>query len=378
MKRLIVPARPNWQQAVTRQGLLFHSSGNQPYWREDAFYVFTRQQIDELEAATNEVQRLYLRAVEHVITQRRFRELGVPERAIPLILKSWDEDHPALYDRFDFRYDGVTAPKLLENNADTPTSLLEAAVIQWYAMKDRYGRRGDQFNSLHDALIAKWKELRRYLKPDAPVYFACDSDSLEDRMTILYLMDTAQQAGHEVVELGMADIGWDSDRRRFVDLGGNPIANIFKLYPWEHMFADDYAPRLEESQDAMFWMEPAWNMLLSNKALLAVLWELFPGHPNLLPAYLGDPRELTAYVKKPFYSREGQGITIVRAGSGFRTAAGEEGYVYQALAELPEFDGQHPVIGSWLVDGASCGMGIRECEGLITDNMARFVPHVMV
>jgi glutathionylspermidine synthase len=55
---------------------------------------------------------------------------------------------------------------------------------------------------------------------------------------------------------------------------------------------------------------------------------------------------------------------------------GEEGFVYQALTPIPVFDGNYAVIGSWLVDGVACGMGIRESDGPITDNVSRFVPHM--
>ena len=50
--------------------------------------------------------------------------------------------------------------------------------------------------------------------------------------------------------------------------------------------------------------------------------------------------------------------------------------MYQALAPVPVFDGNHAVVGSWVVDGVSCGVGIRESDGPITDNLSRFVPHV--
>ncbi|MBP7133899.1 glutathionylspermidine synthase family protein [Patescibacteria group bacterium] len=389
MKRQALEERPDWRKRVVAKGMLYYADGNVPYWRDDAIYTFTAAQIDEIEAATNAIQDMYLKAVEHVLTNGRLRELGIPERMIPLILKSWDEEHPAIYDRFDLCYDGKHPPKLLENNADTPTSLLEAAVIQWFAIKDRFGEDADQFNSLHERLVAKWAELKdgRHLKQGppgllggtetAPVYFAFDGTLLEDRMTILYLMETAMQAKLKTVELGMSDIGWHAGKKCFVDLKEEPIRNIFKLYPWEYLAEDAFAAHLEESQNDMFWMEPAWNMVLSCKGLLAILWELFPNHPNLLPAYLGHPHGLGQYAKKPFYSREGQGITLVRDGASARNPVGEPNFVYQALCELPSFEGHHPVIGSWLIDGVAAGMGIRESDGLITDNMAHFVPHLI-
>ena len=129
----------------------------------------------------------------------------------------------------------------------------------------------------------------------------------------------------------------------------------------------------------MQWIEPIWKMLWANKALLAVLWELYPNHANLLPAYFDGPRDLTRYVKKPKMAREGANITYV-GDTRIETGGdyGEEGFVYQALAPVPVFDGNYAVVGSWVVDGVACGMGIRESDGPITDNQSRFVPHLLL
>ncbi len=117
--------------------------------------------------------------------------------------------------------------------------------------------------------------------------------------------------------------------------------------------------------------------MLSNKAVLPLLWELFPGHPNLLPASFEPLRG--DQVKKPVLGREGANISVIRGG---RTVAetpgdyGADGFVYQQYAALPDFGGLRPVVGSWVVDGEPAGMGIRE-DGLITGNLARFVPHAI-
>jgi glutathionylspermidine synthase len=119
-------------------------------------------------------------------------------------------------------------------------------------------------------------------------------------------------------------------------------------------------------------------MLLSNKGVLPILWELFPGHPNLLEAHFHDPKKLTDYVKKPLLSREGANLTIRRGSSVQETAGpyGAEGFVYQARARIPNCNGTYPVLGSWLIDGVAAGIGIRESATPITDNRSCFVPHL--
>jgi len=129
----------------------------------------------------------------------------------------------------------------------------------------------------------------------------------------------------------------------------------------------------------MLWIEPIWKMMWSNKALLAILWELNPDHELLLPTYLDGPRELTSYVRKPLLGREGAGIAVVRDGvlvEGALSGENEEGYVYQELASMAMGGGKTAVFGSWLVDGEPAGMGIRESTGPVTNNTSCFVPHL--
>jgi glutathionylspermidine synthase len=281
------------------------------------------------------------------------------------------------FGRFDLGYDGSSPPKLFEFNCDTPTSLLEAAVVQW-SWKQECFPDADQFNNLHDKLVAKWRDIAPLLPPE--VHFAHVSDEAgEDIVTTAYLRDTAEAAGLMTIPLLIEHIGWDEDRRCFVDLAEQPIDAIFKLYPWEWLTNETFAGPLLESLDRTRWLEPVWKMIWSNKAILAILWHLFPDHPNLLPATFDIP--VGDAVAKPLLSREGANVSIRKADRVIAETAGEygeEGFVYQSLYRLPEAaPGCFPVIGSWVVDGEPAGMGIRE-DGLITGNTARFVPHIIL
>jgi glutathionylspermidine synthase len=124
-------------------------------------------------------------------------------------------------------------------------------------------------------------------------------------------------------------------------------------------------------------VEPAWKMLLSNKAILPVLWEMFPDHPNLLAASFDPGRFATDFVKKPIYSREGANVSISAGGRTVEAPGdyGAERYIWQAYHELPRFDGNYTVVGSWVVGDDPAGVGIREDDSPITRNSSRFVPH---
>lgn len=376
---MTIAPRPGWRNTVESQGLIFHTANGQPYWDESACYVFTPGEIDRLESATAELQRLYMEAGQYVLDHDRLPEMAIPDRAARLVRDTWESEPPSLYGRFDLAFTGGDEPpKLLEYNADTPTSLLEASVIQWFWMRDVFAN-ADQFNSLHERLLDKWRELVPYL-PGKAAHFACVRDSAEDFMTVSYLRDLAEQAGLRTSFLHMDEIGWNDGLARFEDPHGLAMSTIFKLYPWEWMIREEFAPHLDANPQATRWIEPAWKMLWSNKAMLPILWELFPDHPNLLPSFFSAPRDPLNHVRKPIFSREGADVTVVRNGHARRSPTrgyGAEGFIYQDLAPLPSFSGNVPVLGSWVVDHAPAGMGIRESRDLVTDDFSRFVPHVI-
>ncbi len=369
MKRHSIDPREDWEETVSQQGLTYHTSDEGPYWDERVCYSFTQREIVELEYATNQLNTFCMQAVQHVLDEKRLGEFGIPEAFHDWIGQSWEDSQLQLYGRFDLVYDGQSPPKMLEFNADTPTSLVEASVAQWFWMGDyskRLGRPLDQFNSLHEKLIARFKlfQQKRWA-------FACFTENPEDLMNTVYLMDEAHQAGIDPVMLDVEQISWDG--QDFTTPEGRAMGQIFKLYPWEWMLEEEFGKYLPTSQTQ--WCEPPWKMILSNKTILAVLYELFPDCCYLLPAYLepfGD-----TYVRKPTWSREGANVAVVHQGSEILTREGSYGapFVYQQFCPLPVFDNCYPVIGSWVVGEEAAGMGIREDRTLVTGNMSRFVPH---
>lgn len=344
------------------------------YWNENACYVFDMAEVDALEATSNELQRLCLEAVDYVIERNLFARLAIADSLVPWIRGSWEQREPSLYGRFDLSVHGPDCIKLLEYNADTPTALFEASVAQWYWLQER-DPASDQFNSIHEQLIARWRELGGRLPDGEHVHFACLHDNVEDWITTEYLRDTATQAGLRTASLDMGTIGYDERDEVFVDNENRAIGTLFKLYPWEWMVTEDFGP-LMLRQD---WrtLEPPWKMILSNKGILAVLWELFPNHPNLLPAYFAPDALGARYARKPLLSREGANVLLYEDGRTTQSPGdyGREGFVYQALCPLPVFDGNHAVVGSWIVGDRSAGIGIREDDDPITRNTSRFVPH---
>ncbi|OAV15047.1 glutathionylspermidine synthase family protein [Moraxella catarrhalis] len=383
MKRITVAPRPDWQSEMARIGFNYHSiDGN--YWQEDACYVFTESQIDLLEDATNTLHHMYVQAVAHVVKTGDYARLGIDDIAAKQIEDSFGRQVPSLYGRFDLCFDGINPPKLYEYNADTPTALFEASVAQWYWLQAQGGilRGADQFNNIHERLLVEFESLKPMLGYDT-LYLTAVSDSIEDLTTTQYLQDVAIQAGLQTDYIDIGNIGYRMSDGQFTDLNDNIIRHLFKLYPWEWLLAEEFGQHIASSN--IHLIEPAYKLLMSNKALLTVLWEMFPNHPNLLAASLNPNDISTNVVKKPFFSREGANISLTHANQTLSTHGqyGQEGYVYQESKPLPKFSNNQgqdvfAVIGSWIVGHSAAGIGIREDSTLITKDTSLFVPHAFI
>ena len=137
MKRLAINERPDWREKATEFGFNFHTMYGEPYWCENAYYQFTLAQIEEIEDATADIHQMCLKVVERVVNDDKLMaKFQIPKHVWDFVRSSWRTQQPSLYSRLDLAYDGVNPPKLLENNADTPTSLYEAAFFQWLWLEE--------------------------------------------------------------------------------------------------------------------------------------------------------------------------------------------------------------------------------------------------
>lgn len=372
MRREVTAPRPTIKARM--QDIALWPSDDNPYYDETVAYVFSESQIETLYEVSLSLERMIGEAVDHVIAKKRFDELGIPQNLATYAAACRRNGHPSVYGRMDLVYDGIHPPKLLEYNADTPTALFEAAVLQWEWLKERFPDC-DQFNSIHEALIAAWAKLKNQ-SGLSRLTLAGMLEEDDDRMTIAYMEDVAHQAGWRTIPTPIAELGFDG--RGFVDAEGVYVQALFKLYPWDWMAQEAFFDRLVELDLAV--MESAWRVIASSKGLLPILWELFPGHPNLLPASFTNDPALGPRVSKPVLGREGSDIQFMDVPG--MPPAPEGPYatqrrVFQAYQPLPCFDGWYPVIGSWIIDGEACGVGVREDQDKVTGLGAKFRPHRM-
>jgi glutathionylspermidine synthase len=379
MRRHSITPRHDWQAKVESLGLIWHSTGDQPYWSEDTYYTLTEAEIDRIAAASEDLHQMFIAAGDHIVAQNLFARFGIPDWCVPMIVDAWENEPPALnYGRFDLGLDRDGIPRLFEYNCDTPTSLVEAAVVQWH-WKEEVFPGSDQYNRIHEALIERWQAIAPDLNSPL-VHFAHIADLAgEDTLSTAYMMDLARTADLAVSRLVMRDIGWKAGPDGgFFDMEARPIATLCKLYPWEWLIDEPFGRNIAADPRGTHWIEPIWKMLWSNKAILPVLWQLYPDHPNLLGANFDPPPPGLDHVIKPMLGREGGNVTVIQGGKVLAASDGRYNgpVIYQQFLDMADHDGHFPIIGSWMVDGVCAGVGVRE-GGRITTNRDRFVPHVI-
>jgi glutathionylspermidine synthase len=389
MKRISVNERANWRAYAEEVGFNFHSFDGEAYWDESAYYQFSLQQIEEdLEAPTEELHQMVMDMVGDITrSEDMLTKLNIPRDYWSYVWNSWNKGEPHLYGRMDFVYNGKGPAKLLELNYDTPTSLFETGFFQWVWLEDQIKNGvlpagADQFNSLHDKL----EQAFSHLALPQPFYFSSVRDSIEDKGTVDYLMDIALQAGVDARYIALEDIG--ELKGQFFDEHDQSIFGLFKLYPWEFMLQEDFGKIVTTSNTQI--IEPAWKMLISNKGILPLLWERYPNHPNLLPAFFetADSGPLNSgWVRKPLFSREGANVDLVTDNGEAVSANGpyaDGNYIRQQFQALPKFRDEYrkqdtfAMIGSWVVGDSAAGICIREDQTLITKDSSRFLPHIIL
>lgn len=371
----------------------------------------TEHQADFLAGVAEEVYQMCLAAVEKVVTEGRYKEFGIGPQQARHIKASWHRQQalpdgstrdPELYGRFDFFWDGKNNAKFYEINADTPTSSYECSVLQWAVVND-LKERGEldpdlsQFNYLEDKIVERWAHI---LKMSAgrsinKLYFSAVTDWKEDVTTTSYLEALAQKAGWDTKFIDVRLIGANEDALspaygKFYDTDDEEIKALYKLMPWEHIYESEYAKYA--ARDEILFFEPPWKAILSNKMLSVILWEMYPDHPCLLPAYKTPEKFNGTYVEKPIFGRIGAGIKAVQNNviTGCKkTNLDEPPSVYERypkvyqqfcpLPEMPGLPGWRYQTGVWVVgNGEAAGMDLRVDRNLVMGNdTQRFLSHVM-
>ena len=369
MQRVSVAARPDLERTALDHGFERDGAGGVHYWDESVYYRFTLRQIeDDIERCGDDIEAMCHELLDRAVADDTvFRRLRIPESYWDYVAESWRRREKDLYGRMDFSYDGAADAKLLEYNADTPTTLYESSEFQWLwleqaAALDLIPKESDQFNELYEDLLDAFANLG----VEGLLHFACIEEIEDDKGTVDYLEECARDAGLETRFIAMKDIGIDL-QGRFSDLEDEVIPRCSSFIPGNGLWA-----RISRAtcQRAAFNSSSRRGRRSSpTRACSPSCGEMFEGHPNLLPSYFdGDPRAADLspnFVRKPLLSRQGWNVEIHGDDDvAFRRDGpyGDEGYIVQAFHPLPEFDGAYPLVGCWMVAGRSAGCAFARTE----------------
>jgi len=395
LNKVFLISRPNWQEKIKSLGLTYNEiqygdGTSDEYWNESMAWEFSSKEISIIEDLATALHFKMIAALEYVIEKHpeHLIRMGYTPAFISKAIETWNFEAKGLYGRFDFalkRNSNDFIPVVLEYNAETPTTLLEASIVQWHWLKE-VRPDSDQFNFLHEQLIATWTEFRN-LAPIELLHLACADHAAEDEANLFYMADVATQSGFTIKVMNMSDICevLVNGRKVFTDPDGEPIQSLFKLYPWEWMSREEFFEDFTNTGIRVY--EPMWRALLSSKALLPILHKLYPSDPSILKAWYTEEEAMASglpYVKKPVLGREGCGVSIFDGADTLLSMDEIEnmasGFIYQERADMLVSRDQadrptYAIMGVWVVGETACGMGIRESLDKVTNDTSYFVPH---
>jgi len=372
-------------------GFVWHTDSDNTSYIADELVVVSEDEAEAYAKAANELYDMFVEAGEYIVENNLFHEVGIPFNLVDLVKLSWESDiHWHLYGRFDLAGGVDGAPiKLLEFNADTPTALFESAIIQWAILKQNGLEEERQFNFIYEALLENFKRvvtLKESVEEFEELYegwkflFSSIKGNAEEENTVKLLQHIATEAGFET-EFGFIDeVEFDDSGIYFNE---EKFELWFKLIPWEDIAIEesDLAMLLTDiikNQEAIIF-NPAYTLMFQSKAILKILWDLYPNHPLLLETSY-EPLDGKKQVEKPIYGREGESVKILEADG--KLIAGQIGnydnhkMVYQEYVELPKDEKGNSYQAGVFYAYEACGLGFRRGE-LILNNMSKFVGHIV-
>jgi len=385
--------KPLTNEYLESIGFHWHTDDDTTSYISDEVVEITEDEATAYYEATNELYEMYCEAGEHVIENNLFHELNIPFNLVELIKQSWEDDvHWHLYGRFDLAggIDGKPI-KLIEFNADTPTSVFETAIIQWAMLKFNDLEESSQFNSLYESLKDNFKrfvtlntpieDFEKYYKDlNFKILFSSISESIEDENTVKLLQHIANEAGYITDFEYMEDVEFSNDG---ISKKDKIFEFWFKLIPWEDIAIDEgeLAVLLTDiiNNKKAIIVNPAYTVMFQSKGFMKILWDLYPNHPLLLETSF-EPLNSKKQVEKMCFGREGANTAIINADNSLeiKTDGEYDNFkpIYQEYVEFPKDNNGDFYQAGVFYAYEACGLGFRK-GGIILDNYSKFVGHIV-
>lgn len=353
------------------------------------YFVMSECAEQELIRATNELHLMYLHATDKVLKDDSLlRNFNVPEILWPRIRLSWKKRrYQMITGRLDFCMD-ERGLKVYEYNADSASCHTETGwILQKWAEQAGLNIGTNPGDGLLDALTGAWK----HSDAKSYVHLMQDTDA-EESYHALFMQKALSQAGFNSKILhGLDDLHWDS-HGRLVDSDNNKVKCVWKTWAWETVL--EQLREESESQIAappirtghpdnnvrlidvllrpeILVFEPLWTVIPSNKAILPVLWSLFPNHRYLLESTfeLNDNLIKNGYAVKPIAGRCGNNIELVNSKEQILDKThgrfAQQENIYQQLWCLPKIVDKYVQVCTFTVAGHYGGACTRSDRSLV-------------
>jgi glutathionylspermidine synthase len=373
-------------------GFSWHTDNDGSKYVSDALVEVTPKEAEKYYEAVNEIYDMYVEAAEYVIENDLFFELGIPFNLVETIKKSWENDvHWHIYGRFDLAggIDGKPI-KLIEFNADTPTSLFETALLQWALLKFNNMDEDSQFNNVYEAISENFRRLitlfddtetfdERY--DGWKILFSSISNNDEEEVTTKLLQQIATDAGFNTGFEYLENTNFDEDG--IYDGNDNEYEYWFKLFPWEDIAIEEpelatILTTIMNNQKAII-LNPAYTLLFQSKGMMKIMCDLFPNSPYLLKTS-DKPLDGVKQVQKTVFGREGANTKILsQDGQTLQSVDGpydNHKKIYQEYVDFPKDSNGSKYQAGVFFAYEACGLSFRK-GGEILDNMSKFVGHVI-
>ncbi|HHT0548466.1 TPA: bifunctional glutathionylspermidine amidase/synthase [Klebsiella michiganensis] len=375
-----------------------HVINKDPY----QYFTITESAEQELIKATNELHLMYLHATDKVMKDDSLLALfDIPKILWPRLRLSWQRRrHHMITGRMDFCMD-ERGLKVYEYNADSASCHTEGGVIleQWLK-QGYYGTGHNPGENLLDELAGAWKHSRA-----RPFVHIMQDKDLEENYHAQFIQRSLTQAGFESkILFGLDELRWDA-AGQLIDADGRLVNCVWKTWAWEtaieqvrEVSADEYAavpirtghPNNEVRlidvllRPEVLVFEPLWTVIPGNKAILPVLWSLFPNHRYLLDTDFVVNEQLaeSGYAVKPISGRCGNNIDLIGPQDEVLDKTSGQFFdrknIYQQLWCLPKVDGKYIQVCTFTVGGNYGGTCLRGDDSLVVKKESDIEPLIVL